>query len=575
MKIKLSSLLIFILFTKLLFGQWTTNTNLNTVVCDTNGEQALVKIALCPDGSSYMTWFDSRNGGYAVYIQKLDVNGYRQFPSAGILVSNNPQNSSLVDYSLIADENSNAIVTFTDIRNGGSINPFAYKISPGGSMLWGANGVSLTDSINAFQPNPRVAETSDGNFVFIWRIGTGPQKIYMQKLNSSGVKQWGTSPILVTSGTTENYDWPDLVASDNGSIIMYWAGYTGSFFSPANYKLYTQKFSSSGTRVWNSTEDTVYNLGHVSGFYQPRIFSDGNSGAIFCWRDDRNLQNLSTGYLQRMNSSGTFLFPINGSAVSTVGGFNYFDPIASLMASTGETIVVFQEANSGQTQWGFGAQKLSSTGAQLWGSGGISIQSYGSNQVLTYSVSTKDTNAIVYFNQDAGSGNDLIKACRLGKSGGYVWSGNIITPSSILSPKIRLNAALNNSNGLSVLCWEDRRNDAGGIYAQDINLDGTYGTPTGINPFSGKVPEKYGLKQNYPNPFNPVTLINYQLPAKSEVKLSVYDVLGREVVVLVNENQSAGFYNVKFDGTKLASGIYFYKLSAGDFIETKKLILDK
>src|SRR6185436_2873156 len=107
----------------------------------------------------------------------------------------------------------------------------------------------------------------------------------------------------ITSGTTENYDWPGIVASDNGGMIMLWAGYTGTFISPVNYRLYTQKFSSTGTRVWNATQDTVYSLGRVSGFYNPRIFPDGNNGAIYCWQDDRAVTNLAVGYVHRKNSA--------------------------------------------------------------------------------------------------------------------------------------------------------------------------------------------------------------------------------------------------------------------------------
>ncbi|HMT11357.1 MAG TPA: hypothetical protein PKA39_07010, partial [Ignavibacteria bacterium] len=178
-----------------LFAQWTPNTAVNTLVSDETGEQSVTKLALCPDGSTYYTWFDNRGGGYAVHIQKLNANGVPQFTAGGLLVSNNPQNSSLVDWELIADNNNNAIVTFTDIRAGGTINPYAYMISPGGTMLWGANGVALSDSVNSFQPNPKVVQTSDGNYVFFWRIGSGPQKLALQKLNAAGVKQWGTSPI--------------------------------------------------------------------------------------------------------------------------------------------------------------------------------------------------------------------------------------------------------------------------------------------------------------------------------------------------------------------------------------------
>jgi photosystem II stability/assembly factor-like uncharacterized protein len=86
---------------------------------------------------------------------------------------------------------------------------------------------------------------------------------------------------------------------------------------------------------------------------------------------------------------------------------------------------------------------------------------------------------------------------------------------------------------------------------------------------------EYKLDQNYPNPFNPSTVISYQLPVSSDVTLKVYDILGNEIETLVNEEQSAGVYEIEFDASKLSSGIYFYQLKAGNYINTKKMILIK
>ncbi|MBK9099684.1 MAG: T9SS type A sorting domain-containing protein [bacterium] len=84
---------------------------------------------------------------------------------------------------------------------------------------------------------------------------------------------------------------------------------------------------------------------------------------------------------------------------------------------------------------------------------------------------------------------------------------------------------------------------------------------------------EFQLSQNYPNPFNPSTNIKYQLPEFGFVTLKVYDILGREVATLVNEEKPAGEYEIEFDGTGLTNGIYFYQLKAGDFVETKKMVL--
>jgi M6 family metalloprotease-like protein len=107
-----------------------------------------------------------------------------------------------------------------------------------------------------------------------------------------------------------------------------------------------------------------------------------------------------------------------------------------------------------------------------------------------------------------------------------------------------------------------------------------------VEPTSTVSPIQFSLFQNYPNPFNPKTGIRYQVPGVREagagnqrpgasVKLSVYDLLGREVAVLVNERKTPGSYEVRFDGSGLSSGVYFYRLSAGDFVQTRKMILAK
>lgn len=99
--------------------------------------------------------------------------------------------------------------------------------------------------------------------------------------------------------------------------------------------------------------------------------------------------------------------------------------------------------------------------------------------------------------------------------------------------------------------------------------------PVGINGNDPLLPEQFSLKQNYPNPFNPVTVINFSIPTASYVKLSVYDALGREVALLANGNFNAGMHNIEFDASNLVSGIYFYSLQAGEFKDTKKMILIK
>jgi hypothetical protein len=88
-------------------------------------------------------------------------------------------------------------------------------------------------------------------------------------------------------------------------------------------------------------------------------------------------------------------------------------------------------------------------------------------------------------------------------------------------------------------------------------------------------PSSFSLSQNYPNPFNPRTIINYELPITSFVDLGIYNMLGQKVVTLVSEKQSAGYHEVEFNGQILSSGIYLYRIEAGEFQDVKKMMLLK
>jgi photosystem II stability/assembly factor-like uncharacterized protein len=130
------------------------------------------------------------------------------------------------------------------------------------------------------------------------------------------------------------------------------------------------------------------------------------------------------------------------------------------------------------------------------------------------------------------------------------------------------------TNPLRGVCFTDANTgtvvgDSGTI------LRTTNGGVSSVQGGESGVPHQYSLSQNYPNPFNPSTTIKYELPKSSEVTLSVYDMLGREVSVLVNERRDAGVHELKFDGSNLASGVYVYRLTVGDFVKSTRLVLLK
>ncbi|MBP9095557.1 MAG: T9SS type A sorting domain-containing protein [Ignavibacteria bacterium] len=566
-----------LLFISTVNAQWSADPNVNTPVGVAAGEQVLPKIAALPDGGCYISWFDSRSGSYGVYVQRLNALGVPQFTANGLLVSSNPQNTSLVDYDMIADDSSNCIIAFTDTRGGGQINPYIYKISPAGTFVWGANGISLNSQTTIYQANPKLAKCTDNSIWVTWIYTSTPRVAKYQRIGPGGVKQFAADGLSISGTGAEIIDFPNVIGSDNGSVIMMFIGYTGSFISPANYRIYSQKFSSTGASVWHPTYDTVYALGNGSGFNPPFIYSDGNNGALYCWNDSRP-GTSSTSYVQRFNSAGTRLFPLNGSAGNTTPGMIRNTAQACFNTTTGETFLFWKEANSGQTQFSLVGQRFNAAGERQWTDAGLTVIPMGPGSFTTLATQAVDTNGILYINDAVFGGTDnIIKAAKFNRNGTIAWNSGAL---KIISPttgaKSRIDARIN-VNKMSIVVWSDSRNGSPDIYAQNINNNGTLGGPSSVHQISTEAPDAFALKQNYPNPFNPSTNIVYSLKANSIVTLKVFNMLGKEVSSMNFGTQSAGSYSYTLDAGKLnlSSGIYYYSIQAGEFKDTKKMMLVK
>ena len=129
------------------------------------------------------------------------------------------------------------------------------------------------------------------------------------------------------------------------------------------------------------------------------------------------------------------------------------------------------------------------------------------------------------------------------------------------------------------MAWDEKKN----LYTQSYfgwtvekwNYNGTLPTiaVTGVEQLEGVLPQGYGLEQNYPNPFNPTTTVGFSVPVSGFVSLKVFDLLGREVMTLVNEERAAGSHRVTFDATNLPTGTYLYTLKTSGYQETKRMVL--
>jgi hypothetical protein len=120
-------------------------------------------------------------------------------------------------------------------------------------------------------------------------------------------------------------------------------------------------------------------------------------------------------------------------------------------------------------------------------------------------------------------------------------------------------------------CTGDCNNDGYAVFVDKVEMLGTIG----ITQIGNNIPKKFAMSQNYPNPFNPTTKIKFDVPKNGNVTVEVFNNLGQLVSTLHNGYTTAGFYETSFDGSKLTSGMYFYRITSKDFVETKKMILVK
>jgi len=556
-----SFLFLFVIFSANSFAQWSSNPAVNLAVCDTTGEQALAKISSTSDGGTYIAWFDNRNGSYAVYLQRLDQLGNKLWAPSGLLVSNNSQSSSLVDWDIMVDDNNNAIVAFTDTRNSGNLNPFVYAISPNGNFLWGANGIDLNPTAD-FQANPKLAKTSDGNIVVAWIIAATRYQVGLQKISPAGAKLWGTNPIIIQSAT-EGYNYPDIVKSDSGGVILFHTATTGSF--PAQtVKLRAKKITSAGSISWGVN---VQDLGKIAAFTTPKVYTDNNNGGLIAWHDDRDNNSLQSGFVQRVSSSGSLYFPVDGTEVSLMANRHKFNPVVAFDNTTNETYVFWVETEPNQNQNGISGQKLSLNGTRQWTDNAkifkdLSVPFSTSISYLTSEMG--NGRAYLYYLEGSASGtNDKVEGFACNAAGGFLWTGNFTILSNPTSDKLQLVSTVDVYKNCK-LAWGDNRLDASGIYAQDINPDGQLGNsivPVELISFSANV-------SNNSVELSWITATELNNSGFVIERRKTIDERSEEweVIGFVNGNGTTSqSHSYSFSDIDISTGKYLYRLKQVDF----------
>ncbi|MBL8862340.1 MAG: hypothetical protein JNK02_10045 [Planctomycetes bacterium] len=460
-------------------AQWPSDVSQNLGVCTATGDQAVPKIAVASDGGTWIAWFDNRGGSYAVYAQKLDVAGYPRFPANGLLVSAEPQSSSLVDWDIASDGAGGCVLAFTDTRNGGDLDVHAYRLSASGAFLWGATGVPLSNNAD-YEANPKIARLSDGSFAVTWsRLPSpGPGAVHVQKLDASGVPQYAGDGIEIVGPGTEKPGFSAIAASDAGGYVVGYVRDISTFASPRHYR--AQKFDAAGTPLWNGgTPLAIYDAASMPIAYQPIVRADGAGGAVFAWHSA--VGSTFDCWIQRVTAAGAEVHAHNGVQVSTEASRSKLDPSIGL-AANGDVVVAFNKRDLAQSQWATCAQRISPAGARLWTNDGIELLPFNGvpKQFERCTVASGSNLAhVVTFEQTNYPSQGLrALAFLLDSNGSSGWGPSPVVVSSVLSPKDKPGLVVGPYNDAR-LAWDDARNDSGDVHAQALTALGEPGPPVG------------------------------------------------------------------------------------------------
>ncbi len=562
------------------FPQWSPDPNVNTPICLAPSYQDRPKIVSDGNGGAIITWVDNRNpplnSNGDIYAQRIGADGFVKWTTDGIGVCNNSitQNNP----QIISDGIGGAIIVWEDLRNNINANDiYAQRIDSNGNPLWIINGVPVCNATGG-QNRPMIATDGQGGAIITWydeRAGF-ISDVYAQRLNSNGVMQWTTNGVPLCPASTNQRD-PKIIADGSGGAIIMWIDNRTNI---NENDVYAQRITADGILKWSTSGlevCAIYRRQQIAS-----IVPDGNGGAIIAWTDDRDtisIPRTSDIYIQRVDSSGNRLWTSDGVPISVGPGNQKAPEIFSF--GDGGAIIAWDDTRNGSSNRDIYAQRVDHSGSIIWSTNGIPICNAVNDQDWMKLISDGTGGVIISWEDErSGGSNRHVYAQRVSSTGSVQWTNNGVAISNASGYK-SFSQILPFGTGDAILTWGDERSgsDNRNIFAQQLNGSGQLGVITDIKNEQPAVKD-FVLQQNYPNPFNPSTTIKYTVPSValsgvegSRVQLKVYDILGNEVAALVDEYKPAGNYEVNFDAAGLASGVYFYKLKAGSFVETKKMIL--
>ena len=462
----LVSLVLCLLLASSLCGEWSVDPQNPSLIAAFDAEQVLPKVAITPDGHTYVCRFDNGGGMYKVWLQLLSPTGEYVWPApAGILVSGHNQMSWLTEYALTVDNDQNAVITFQDIRNSEVNNVLAYKINPAGDFLWGANGIALTQDTDPNYSNmsPVIFNSADNSCYVAWQRLGATTAIGINRLSATGEKLWGEN-VLSISETEGSLTWPQIIQADGNNILLKYFHDTGPFWAPTR-TVYVAKYTPEGSRLWTAV---VTNQGGIPAWEQLIPFEpDGQGGCVLAWYEDRDMNDDNDVYVQRICSDGTASMPANGVLLSVDSVNQQFYPKLSVDPASERIYAYFRITDAIQGQFGLARQLVDYSGNRLWGDIAPNIIDLGTMEVNSIAAYQISTGSVVLY----GRGDNLY-ASHWRSNGNMGWNEATCLASTAVS-KGHFDVAVH-PDEWSVLAWEQGYSSMD-IGAMRLNPDGSLG----------------------------------------------------------------------------------------------------
>lgn len=510
-------------------------------------------------GGTIITWQDRRNGKYEIFAQRMNSDGNAVWTTNGIPVCTQDSNYNPI---IVSDGSGGAIIAWQSYRGSATADIYAQRVNSSGAVQWTNNGVPVC--VVVFEQDT-IAMISDGlgGAILTWqdyRSNNGFADIYAQRVNSSGAMIWTANGVNICNQAAAQRG-PKLVSDGSGGAFITWFDNRAG-----NYDIYTQFIGSGGAVQW--TTNGVATCTMATDQLKPDLCIDGAGGAIITWYDYRSTNNFDI-YAQRIGAGGAIVWVVDGVVMNNNVAYDQIDPMI-VSDGLGGAVISWTDYRTGTTADIY-AQRVNSTGAVQWTATGVIICTSAGDQIQSQLVSDGNNGAYITWQDHRNAGNADIYAQRIAQNAAINWAATGFAICTAVNDQLNPMIVSNGNLG-AIVVWQDYRSgNKFDIYETGFNTTGLIAIENIGNIF----PQEFSLSQNYPNPFNPSTVINYQLPKSSNVKISIYDALGREVNVLVNKSQNAGNHNIEWNAGNYPSGVYFYRLEAGSFVSNKKMILIK